>query len=159
MKRSLAILLVALACSASGCASFKRAYVWTWDQFDPPVEKEPTLPTNPATPPDIPGSSSEKWYFGPKLHQSPPTYRVRWPSMFAKQTGNGSYTVAWWDGVSVKAPWRAFDTDNGARRPSYNLGVDPRPVPPVTLVLHSPDGTALAWFRVESLDRQQGRLP
>lgn len=154
-KAICAVVLLGLL-SASGCATLDRIAEWRVHLEEP---TQPTLPENPATPPDIPGSNSEKWYFGPKLHQPVPTYRVRWPTTLAKQTGNGSYTVAWWQGASVKAVWRAFDTDNGARRPSYNLAADPRPVAPVTFVLHSPDGTALAWFRVESLARQQGRLP
>ncbi len=120
---------------------------------DPSLE---TLPSNPSVPPTPEGSSAELWYFGYKDYDN--TFRIRWPTYFAVSlgVGEGSYTLV----NGERARFRSFDTDHGAKRPSYTMpGPSGRLNGTVTCVLYSHSGVALAWFRTTAGATTQGRLP
>jgi hypothetical protein len=114
------------------------------------------LPTNPTIPANPSGSSAQLWYFGYKSYDN--TFRIRWPTYFATAlgVGKGSYTMV----AGQKAGFRSYDTDNGAKRPSYTIdGPKSRFSGTVTCILYSSHGQALAWFKANSQATTQGRLP
>lgn len=114
------------------------------------------LPTNPTIPANPSGTSAQLWYFGYKSYDN--TFRIRWPTHFATAlgVGSGSYTTV--NGQTAR--FRSFDTDNGAKRPSYTIsGPKSRFSGTVTCILYSSRGQALAWFKANSQATTQGRLP
>ena len=119
---------------------------------EPPVIEQPadTLPTNPQTGPDLPGSRSEQWSLSRKDYDQ--TWRIRWPSTFA-YLGAGSYCTA----NGNRADFRSYDTDHGARRPSYTLPLSTPLSNPVRCILYAQDGQAVAWF--DGSVNASGRLP
>ncbi len=158
--KALVVLLAAgLALAAGGgCATLRERA----EDYLRPKPVGPVLPVNPAVPENPEGTSAELFYWGPKAHQKPANWRIRWPSHFARAlgVGPGSWSVVWpAAGEARRAEFRSFDTDHGARRPSYTMPLEPVPEAPVRVVLHGSDGRALGWFGVEDLKRRQGRLP
>jgi len=122
----------------------------------PAPEPPPSLPTNPALPPNTAGTNDQRWYFGWKDHDG--TFRMRWPTYFWTKhaVGAGSYVLV----NELRAEFRSYDTDGGAKRPSYSLpGPRSRVTGEVLCVLVSKDGERLAWFRTRSDATTQGDLP
>ncbi len=114
------------------------------------------LPNNPSIPANPSGTSRQLWYFGYKSYDN--TFRIRWPTHFATSmgVGPGSYTMV--DGQ--RASFRSFDTDYGAKRPSYTIrGPKNRFRGDVLCILYSEDGRALGWFVANADVTSQGRLP
>ena len=146
--------------------------MWSWiqkiiDWFKkakpelPPITPEPepdedtdnALPKNPATGPDVPNSISEHWSFGAKEHDQ--TWRVRWPSYFARQgIGSSSYCTV----NGFKAHFRSYDVDHGSKRPSYTMPLSIGLVAPITCILYDNSGVAIGWFKCNGLSGKD-RLP
>lgn len=125
---------------------------------EPPVVEPPSapegLPVNLPVPDNPSGTRKELWSFAKKTYDS--TYRIRWPSYFANfmGIGKGSYTMV----NGHKAAFRSFDTDAGAKRPSYTMPVRDLGSP-VLCVLHDSQGAAIAWFQTPDAGTRNGRLP
>lgn len=145
------VLLYGVVClSALGCASIRD-----WITPDPkPVPPANTLPINPDVGPDLPNSISEHWSLARKEHDQ--TWRIRWPSYFARtlNLGSGSYCLA----NGNRAEFRSFDGDNGSKRPSYTMPLSIALVEPATCILYDASGKAAGWFKAERINAS-GRLP
>ena len=114
------------------------------------------LPTNPSVPSNPSGTSRQLWYFGYKDYDR--TFRVRWPTYFSTTMGIGSGSYTMIDGQRAK--FRSYDTDHGAKRPSYTIsGPKSRFSGDVICILYTSSGTPVAWFRTDAGATRQGRLP
>ena len=142
--KTIALLILLLA---SGCVTIDIGGII--DAVKPPVVEpaKPSLPTNPSTPPDLEGSISEQWSFAKKDYDQ--TWRVRWPSSLPV----GEYCTV----NGVRADFRSFDTDHGARRPSYTMPQSVAVTYPATCILYDKD-EPVAWF-VANSQNESGRLP
>lgn len=137
---------------------WKKLIEWLKKLFEkkpePQPDPEPELPTNPDVGPDLPNSISEHWSFGSKEHDQ--SWRIRWPSYFAKTLGlgGGSYCMV----NKNRAGFRSYDTDNGSKRPSYTMSLSISLQFPVTCILYDKDGKAVGWFKTDG-NGSKGRLP
>lgn len=121
--------------------------------IEPPESPSNQLPQNPKTPNDLPGSISEQWSFSKKDYDK--SYRIRFPTMFAKTVGTGSYSMV----NGNKATFRSYDTDNGSKRPSYTISSSIKLTGPITCILYSKESKALAWFSTPDTGTRSGKLP
>ena len=153
--RSAMIMMILVMLSGCGTVDWFNGEVTpttTTTTTIPPVIDD-GLPTNPVTGDDLPNSLSESWRISRKDYDG--TYRVRVPTTLWKMgIGEGSYVMV----NDVRAKFRGFDTDNGARSPKYTLLQSEAPNPPVTCVVYSKDGKAVAWFKNDYL-AGNGHLP
>jgi len=124
------------------------------EPVDPPAPPAPTLPTNPAIAPDPAEGRGERWDLARKDYDQ--TWRVRWPSTLAREHGVGP--GSWCEVNGARAQFRSFDTDSGAKRPSYTMPLATPITFPATAILYKPDGTALAYF-IAPGPNTNGRLP
>ena len=106
------------------------------------------LPTNPVCPEN---GMAEMWTFLKKDYDQ--SWRVRFPTFFANSCGHASYCVV----GGIRFNFRSYDTDGGARRPSYQYPQVKLQFP-VLCVLHDDSGAAVAWFKASGAD-SSGRLP
>ena len=155
-KVALVLIALSLAC---GCATQNNGKLTTWGWIvsktygqiadTPDAPPTPVLPVNPDTPENLPNSSSEMWYFGAKPDG---TFRIRWPTSLPV-TEDSFCTVN-----GVRAKFRSWDKDHGARRASYTVAQF-QIQGTVTNVLFNGAGVGVAWFSTEDTATRQGRLP
>jgi len=126
------------------------------DETEPNPNPDEGLPANPYCGPDLPGTISQHWSFLKK--DGDKTWRIRWPTYFSGTidiwTQERTYTTV----NGHMAEFRSFDTDNGARRPSYTMPQSIKVEFPATCILFDEDAKPIAWFKA---DRHgiSGRLP
>lgn len=149
---SVVVKMIALAAMA---ATVLTAGCITSEEYEEPSTK-PDLPGYSDLPDNPPGAAGQRWYFGYKSYDN--SFRIRWPTYFAAAlgVGPGSYTLV--DGQL--ASFRSYDTDGGARRPSYTIpGPSSRFKGTVICILHTADGRAVGWFQANAGATSQGTLP
>lgn len=130
--------------------SITRFFSRLWKKLFGRDDKPKTqLPMNPVLPDS---GTREQWSFLVKDYDN--SFRVRWPTHFATECGAKSYCTV--DGVVF--PFRSYDTDNGAKRPSYQHDQYPLAAS-VTCVLFTDYGKAVGWFRASAPFNVSGRLP
>jgi hypothetical protein len=145
-----ALLTITLAIALLGCQSLPDI----GGIIPTPEQPETELPTNPVTGPDLPGSISEQWSM--KLKDYDNTYRITWPSTFAREygVGAGSYCTV----GPHRAAFRGIDADHGAMRPKYTLPLSASFDLPVTCILYNASGEAVGWFVADQVGIN-GTLP
>ena len=155
------IIIACALVSLAGCATIKDWYNRPplipppAEEPETPAQPDPALPVNPPIAPDPAEGRGERWDLGRKTYDQ--TWRVRWPSTLAREHGAGgpgSYCTV----NGVRAEFRSWDVDHGARRPSYTMPLSTPVAFPALAILHRADGTAIAWFKATGPD-QNGRLP
>ncbi len=125
---------------------WRKFVAWVRDLFD--KTDAPKLPRNPLIPE---GGMAESWSL--LMKDSEPKWRVRWPTLFSNVCGSKSFCTL---NGHVLA-FRSYDTDNGAKRPSYQRNSEPVSGP-FLCVLYNDAGAAIAWFKAKAFG-QSGRLP
>lgn len=121
-------------------------------QADTEVQEQ--LPVNPTIAPDPPVGRGERWDFVRKDYDG--TWRIRWPSTLAREHGIGP--GSWCTVNGARAEFRSFDTDHGARRPSYRMPMTVLVHFPARCILYTKEGKAIAWFEAPAANTS-GRLP
>lgn len=169
--------LIILAALLAGCATVNQALLdkinaaigdYMAEQAEPPPAEPDTppdqppeidaptpegLPVNPPVPDNPTGTRMELWSFAKKTYDN--TYRIRWPSYFANYVGVGKGSFCMVNGH--RAEFRSYDTDAGAKRPSYTMPVRELGSP-VLCILHDATGP-IAWFSTPDTATRNGKLP